>query len=143
MRLSLTAMLAVLAFAQASPLEGGEDKKDDGKCTKEGGEGCGCNKLARDAERTGRKLGDDAGLADLEKVDVSLLHRNGLQMDKVLRSPWMRIEGGDFDMGTTEMHIPQDAEGPPRPVTVSTFEIEKYEVSNAQFAKFIHETKYE
>ena len=52
------------------------------------------------------------------------------------------IPAGTFTMGSDKPHIPQDGEGPPRRVTVSTFYLNKYEVSNAEFARFVKDTDY-
>jgi len=50
--------------------------------------------------------------------------------------------GGEFTMGTDDPAIPEDGEMPARPVRISTFLLQKYEVSNRQFAQFVLETGY-
>jgi len=52
------------------------------------------------------------------------------------------IQGGEFMMGTDNPIIPTDLEGPARPVKVSTFMIDKFEVSNAHFKEFVDATGY-
>ena len=54
----------------------------------------------------------------------------------------MLIPAGSFTMGTDKPNLPQDGEGPPRKVTLSEFYMNKYEVSNAEFAQFVKETDY-
>jgi sulfatase modifying factor 1 len=138
--LLLLILCATVRGADVAPLDADKDEK--GTCEKAGGEGCGCDKLNRNAEHTernieGRRLeGTDDGAGNAVPSG-----KEGDPKSAVL-SPWIQIDGGQFKMGTNDEHIPQDAEGPPRPVAVSTFEIEKYEVSNAQFAKFVNETKF-
>jgi formylglycine-generating enzyme required for sulfatase activity len=55
----------------------------------------------------------------------------------------VRLEGGEFTMGTdSDVGFPQDGEGPAREVTVDPFYIDKFAVTNAQFAEFVQETGY-
>eukprot|EP00042_Codosiga_hollandica_P038809 m.318903 g.318903 ORF g.318903 m.318903 type:complete len:367 (+) comp55488_c0_seq34:25-1125(+) len=53
------------------------------------------------------------------------------------------LPGGQFTMGTDQPHLPQDGEGPARLVTLDPFCVDKYEVSNADFAKFVRATNYQ
>ena len=57
-------------------------------------------------------------------------------------NPLLEIPGGTFTMGTDRPHFPQDGEGPARQVTVSPFLIQRREVSNAEFARFVADTGY-
>lgn len=52
------------------------------------------------------------------------------------------IEGATFEMGTNKPVFASDHEGPVRNVTVSSFHLDKYEVSNQHFYDFIKETGY-
>lgn len=52
------------------------------------------------------------------------------------------IKDGTFLMGTNEPYFIEDKEGPARNVTVKSFYMDKYEVSNENFKKFIDETGY-
>ena len=53
------------------------------------------------------------------------------------------IEGGAFDMGTsTPDGFPEDGEGPMREVTLPSFRISPYAVTNAQFLAFVEATGY-
>lgn len=49
------------------------------------------------------------------------------------------IEGGEFSMGSTDYY---PDEGPVNDIKVEGFWIDKYEVTNAQFSKFVDETAY-
>ena len=52
------------------------------------------------------------------------------------------LEGGTFYMGTDHPKILTDGEGPKRLVTLSDFLIDKYEVSNDEYRKFVDSTGY-
>ncbi|XP_063903112.1 formylglycine-generating enzyme [Zophobas morio] len=96
---------------------------------------CGCQ-LNRNAKCTNEEqphdkysqaLNDDENLkerADFDQTHMSL------------------IEGATFEMGTDKPVFESDHEGPIRNITVSSFYLDKYEVSNKQFSKFIEETGY-
>lgn len=52
------------------------------------------------------------------------------------------IPAGVFTMGTDEPIIKQDGEGPGRRVHIGHFFMDRYEVSNAEFEKFVNATGY-
>lgn len=52
------------------------------------------------------------------------------------------IPAGVFTMGTDDPQIRQDGEAPARRVTVDAFYMDAYEVSNADFEKFVNSTGY-
>lgn len=55
----------------------------------------------------------------------------------------VRIDGGEFIMGTdSDVGFPEDGEGPARQVTVDSFYLDKYAVTNAEFLEFIRDTDY-
>ncbi len=54
-------------------------------------------------------------------------------------SDQVQLKGGTFLMGGAPV---RSEEGPPRPVTVGAFEIDRTEVTNAQFAEFVKATGY-
>lgn len=55
----------------------------------------------------------------------------------------VRIEGGRFLMGTNDWDgFGQDQEGPVQEVAVKDFYIDRYAVTNAEFAKFVKDTGY-
>ncbi|XP_039766166.1 formylglycine-generating enzyme isoform X3 [Ornithorhynchus anatinus] len=52
------------------------------------------------------------------------------------------IPAGVFTMGTDDPQIQQDGEGPARRVNMHAFYMDLYEVSNAEFEKFVNSTGY-
>jgi sulfatase modifying factor 1 len=55
----------------------------------------------------------------------------------------VRLDGGSFRMGTdTDAGFPADGEGPVRKVTVDTFYIDIYPVTNRTFREFVEATRY-
>lgn len=52
------------------------------------------------------------------------------------------LPSGKFFMGSNKPIITADGEGPEREVTMSSFYMDKYEVSNADFKYFVDETGY-
>lgn len=63
---------------------------------------------------------------------------------KVLRTvnPMMEIGGGEFLMGTWEAFIAPDGESPLRPARINSFFMDKREVSNHEFARFVGATNF-
>src|SRR5690625_4198028 len=54
------------------------------------------------------------------------------------------LSGGEFLMGTNSKEgFPDDGEGPVRKITVKPFYMDKYVVTNAQFAAFVEATDYQ
>lgn len=93
---------------------------------------CGCNKVKREP------LVIDKQNAEGEKsVLVSLMHDEGDD-----DSDMSFIPGGDYILGTNEPHFPEDMESPERNVHIDDFLIDKYEVSNQQFGRFVEATGY-
>ncbi len=54
-----------------------------------------------------------------------------------VEAPMIAIPAGEFTMGSDH-----EVERPPHPVSVAAFEIDKFEVTNEQFEKFVAETGY-
>jgi formylglycine-generating enzyme required for sulfatase activity len=54
----------------------------------------------------------------------------------------VKIPQGSFQMGTEDEGFPADGEGPAREVTLDSFYIDKYAVTNAEFVQFVRETGY-
>ena len=52
------------------------------------------------------------------------------------------LRGGRFEMGTRDIVLPEDGEGPPRRVRVKPFDIAATAVTNAEFAAFVAATGY-
>ena len=54
----------------------------------------------------------------------------------------VEIDGGSFLMGTDDEGFPADGEGPVREVSVDSFYIDRYHVTNADFVQFVRDTGY-
>ena len=100
---------------------------------------CGCESTSRTTHQQGGgdTTADTAG-GPAQDPDEDLVPVGTIVNDFVL------IPAGIFTMGTDDVppSMAQDGEGPARKVKVSEFYIQKYEVSNADFAKFVTETEY-
>jgi len=137
--------LLLLGFVALGFIASAEEKCDAGANADSKTEDCGCNKLSRDAKLSGR----GAGVGE-ENTGTTVGGDHGSPNDETLQqkldaegfSPFVPIAGGRFTMGTDKVEIAADGEGPPRPVTLSDFEIEKFEVSNGQFAAFVAATGF-
>jgi len=49
----------------------------------------------------------------------------------------VRVQGGNFIMGTNNPKLPMDGESPARPVELSPFLLDRFEVSNVDFLSFV------
>ena len=55
----------------------------------------------------------------------------------------VRVDSGTFNMGMdSDVGFPQDGEGPAREVTIDSFYVDKFAVTNAQSAEFVEKTGY-
>lgn len=126
----------------AATVDGSED---------DGSPPCGCGATDR-GNADGSSLMSDATSSNLEQKryenvfeEVKALVRGGFIILPSLAEflPLVAIPGGEFTMGTDDPKIPGDGESPARRVVVSPFEIMKYEVSIADYAKFVSETGHE
>ncbi|XP_037759769.1 formylglycine-generating enzyme isoform X3 [Chelonia mydas] len=66
----------------------------------------------------------------------------GTRKGPAAHSQMALIPTGMFTMGTDEPEIQQDGEWPARRIHVSQFYMDRYEVSNAEFEKFVNATGY-
>lgn len=95
-----------------------------------------CCSVSRDGDSPSRERNDRAS-------SEILLSTAPVTPDDDRTTSMVRLEGGVFTMGTdSDVGFPQDGEGPAREVTIDTFYIDKYAVTNAQFLKFVRETGY-
>ena len=115
-------------------LEDGSCQEGDELCILAENEGdvkdCGCGSTNRDPSVLGaawRQAEEDLSTSNTASTPVNEL---------------VFIPGGVFTMGEDKPILPQDGEGPSRQVKVSGFYIDKYEVSNADYAAFVEETGY-
>ena len=97
---------------------------------------CGCSSLSRNGEAKGKAVGED-GEGSPEAQPSRPKMPSGS-----LRNEYLLIPGGDFTMGTDDApsSTVMDGEGPARRMHVADFYLQKYEVSNAEFASFVSET---
>ncbi|XP_075039851.1 formylglycine-generating enzyme [Mixophyes fleayi] len=92
---------------------------------------CGCNS----AQRAGSAHSHHQGAAFKYSREANEAPPGGSgaeQRDNMVLLPY-----GVFTMGTDEPAIPQDGESPARRVHIDSFYMDKYEVSNSEFEKFV------
>ena len=113
-----------------------EDTAEDGHCTED--QYCQEND-ARSDQREGVTDDDDD---ELSVEDESEGEEDGEGRSSDTVNEYVYIPGGEFTMGTNEPVLPQDGEGPARRVQVSGFFMQRYEVSNREFAAFTADTYF-
>lgn len=91
---------------------------------------CGCNKIQK-----------SFGLRKKNGICFSSDFRTIIS--QILTGDMVHIHGGRYSVGTNKPIIVADGEAPEREVYVDDFYIDKYEVNNAEFKKFIDATGYE
>ncbi|XP_030560939.1 formylglycine-generating enzyme [Drosophila novamexicana] len=106
---------------------------------------CGCNKLERDAS-------DATQTKSVEQPAQQVCQQQGRNKNKHYRDYYPEAEpeiagmslipGGSVNIGTDEPHFEADREAPERVVKIKDFYVDKFEVSNANFAKFVEATNY-
>jgi iron(II)-dependent oxidoreductase len=79
---------------------------------------------------------------DLDPYDLSVARRlpKPRSVDEAER---IRIDGGPFTMGTDDRTSAYDNERPSHPISVDTFEIDKFPVTNHRFAAFVDAGGYD
>ncbi|ETE57534.1 Sulfatase-modifying factor 1, partial [Ophiophagus hannah] len=115
-----------------------DSEEEEGKPGEKEDQGdCGCsNSRASDAERAARKYSLEANVSQQPN------NRRGDDGSKNEGMKMVPIPAGVFTMGTDEPIIKQDGEGPGRRVHIGHFFMDRYEVSNAEFEKFVNATGY-
>lgn len=103
------------------------DSMSDGKRT------CGCSVLKRDNVLSKEEITPD---------EESIGNDNDLKSSHKRTNQMVLIKGGRFTMGTNQPFLPMDGEGPAREVKISSFYMDIYETSNAEFELFINSTGY-
>lgn len=101
---------------------------------------CGCNQIKRsEIEMVKNKENKDNSVNEMcsnpanESNLMSLMH----EFDDMTTIP-----EGEYIIGTNDEVFPKDRESPERIVYLKQFSIDKYEVSNSNFARFIQKTNY-
>lgn len=107
---------------------------------------CGCNKLKREESDSASKndISDDednkapicTAPINQQSQMIQLMH------DDIDDTDMAAIPTGDYVVGTNEPFFQTDRESPERIVHLKAFFIDKYEVSNGDFLKFVTETNY-
>ncbi|XP_064403336.1 formylglycine-generating enzyme-like [Halichondria panicea] len=128
MEVKLKWTLCCILLATLSPT-GGVDPEDS--CDAD-------NESCSDANRKSQ-LNKDMEQASRTKETLSKRFDN---IPNTYTNELVLIPTGVFTMGTDDAILPQDGEGPARRVKITEFYINKYEVSNAEFAQFVKETDY-
>ncbi|XP_063147677.1 formylglycine-generating enzyme isoform X1 [Candoia aspera] len=115
-----------------------DDSEEEGRPGEEEDQGaCGCsNSRASGAEEAARKYSLEANIPQQPN------NRRGDEQSKNEGMQMASIPAGVFTMGTDEPVIKQDGEGPGRRVHIGHFFMDLYEVSNAEFEKFVNATGY-
>lgn len=102
---------------------------------------CGCNQLKRDEHDNLLKNERDDTLpmiTDPNKQQSQLMQL----MHDIDDTDMALIPAGEYIVGTNEPFFETDREAPERIVRLNEFFIDKYEVSNAEFSKFVTDTNY-
>lgn len=97
---------------------------------------CGCSKTSRDERAQKYERSEPPVEVDEADGDSSVL-QHAKDYDKMSLIP-----GGKYYVGTNEPIFEADNEGPEREVELEKFYLDKYEVSNSDFAKFVESTGY-
>ena len=89
---------------------------------------CGCAGLKRELMAVETEAVVSAEDMARPAVHLALVFAALDQAGTVPPTPLVRVEGGEFGMGTNKPEIPVDGEGPKRRVAVSAYRIEQMEV---------------
>lgn len=94
-------------------------------------------------ERCGCSVSRDSSKYSEKEPSIDKTEEQIIDIDDLARTNEMVfIERGTFTMGTNDPIFPVDGENPARKVTVDSFYLDKHEVSNAEFQRFVEETNY-
>jgi len=110
---------------------------------------CGCNKLDRGKQKLIEQNIDES-LINLivdkkdEKVCENREKNQNTQYRDYYKEPedMALINGGSYLIGTDQPHFHADKESPERLVKINDFYLDKYEVSNKEFKKFVDSQNY-
>lgn len=98
---------------------------------------CGCGSTNRESKCT-----NEGALHKYSKESNKPSETLNVVPDESNIDNMVLIEGGTFVMGTNEPYFEADFEGPARNITLKSYYIDKYEVSNQDFSEFIKNTGY-
>ena len=117
-------------------------------CGCDGEPKCGCKKANRNAELSRYEKVNFKDDAIFEEQEISKEPSDEYctkteDFNSLPRTNQMvYLKGGKFEMGTDKPIFVADGEGPKRSVLIKPFYLDKYEVSNAEFSKFVSDTGY-
>lgn len=105
---------------------------------------CGCSLNRKTTEQNQNNCPQNKNFDSLKKYTREY---NAIRDNNKLKPPFdikdmTLIQGTTFEMGTNKPIFESDHESPLRNVTVESFYLDKYEVSNQNFYDFIKETGY-
>ncbi|CAE7193896.1 APC8 [Symbiodinium sp. CCMP2592] len=111
--------------------QNGQDEPTEAAAMADGTQDCGCSSLSRGASTKG----EHSQPVRFEGLSDSAKRHN---------EDMVSIPAGRFHMGERKdrVHFPQDGEGPVRPVQMSSFWMDRFEVSNEKWQDFARETGY-
>ncbi|KAJ8732831.1 hypothetical protein PYW07_015430 [Mythimna separata] len=107
--------------------------------------GCGCNLNRAETESLGKEnifsspnndIDDNCPVGQDDKNKYSIVEEISKSDGMIL------VPANEYQVGTDDIAIESDQEGPKRIVKLKSFYLDKYEVSNKDFANFISKTKY-
>lgn len=101
---------------------------------------CGCN-VDRAQTSQNRENVLESSLAE-GQCSLSVENEKNKYLNSNEPTSTILIPGGEYQLGTDDIVIENDAEGPKRMVQLKSFYLDKYEVSNKNFLNFITETNY-
>lgn len=109
---------------------------------------CGCNKLKRESENKvdqvdsnpNENIKSEQSCSGPSSSLVDLMHDDENNSDS--NEDMVLIPSGTYYIGTDKPVFVEDSEAPERPVKMDEFYLDKFEVSNAKFKKFIDATNY-
>ena len=148
MSLTLQATIAVfvlLVCACAQP--DGSDEAAAPEACPEKDQDCGCSAAGRTSQLLQKRdapvddVGDDSGESSSSQTGSESQTTGGAR-GRMVANELVFIKGGKFTMGTDKAILPQDGESPAREITLSDFYMDKFEVSNDEFSRFVEETGY-
>ncbi|KAK9709399.1 Sulfatase-modifying factor enzyme 1 [Popillia japonica] len=107
---------------------------------------CGCQ-LDRNAQCNRDNINNDGSIKYLKKSNEFTYDNNKVNEEAKSKVAFNKdnmvlIERNTFEMGTNNPVFEADFEGPARNVSVESFYLDKYEVSNLQFNNFVEATNY-
>lgn len=111
-------------------------------------EGCGCSGASKGLGRSAVLSGSDSENAAAGGGTCSAKTEEGrrglslLESVLAIKEDMVLVPGKTFMMGTSNPIIFNDGEGPERPVRVSSFWMDRFEVSNAEYRAFAESTGY-